>query len=322
MRTAESVSPKHPDKLCDFISDSLLDAILEQDKDAKVAIESMGGHGEIKVTGEVTANAVINYEEIIRNIVGDDYIIQKNIVEQSREINQGVITGGAGDQGIMVGYACNENEEMIPQELYLARNLCKYVYEINSNDGKTQITLNDNNEIEALVCSFCGIKKIELQEIVNNWLIDKKISKNIKIHINPSGEWTIGGFDADAGVTGRKLIVDNYGPQVNIGGGAFCFSGDTIVKIENGYKMISDIKPNDKVWTLNEGNNNTELKKVNKVFEKSKEDSYDLLEIELENGEIIKITENHEIKTNRGWIKAKDLELNDEIIDWEILSRS
>jgi len=230
LKTAESVSPKHPDKICDFISDSILDALVEQDKNSRVAIETMGGHNEVKVTGEVTTNAKIDYKKIVQSIVGRGYKIDVNIVEQSREIGQSVDVGGAGDQGIMVGYACNDNNDLIPQELYLARDLCKFIYNVNQNDGKTQITLNKKNEIEVCVCSFCGIKKTELTKLVNQWLKKQKTNNKITIHVNPSGEWFIGGFDADAGVTGRKLIVDNYGPQVCIGGGAF--SGKDITKVD------------------------------------------------------------------------------------------
>ena len=129
-KTAECVSPSHPDKLCDRISDAILDACLEQDPDSRVAIETMGGHGIITITGEVTTKAYFNAREIAQRIAGEQYGVQVNIVNQSPEIANGVDTGGAGDQGIMVGYACNQNEEMIPQELYLARSLCKFIYNL------------------------------------------------------------------------------------------------------------------------------------------------------------------------------------------------
>jgi len=147
MKTAECVSPKHPDKLCDRISDAILDACLEQDPDSRVAIETMGGHGIITITGELTTKAYINAREIAQRIAGKEYGVQTNIVSQSHFISQGVDVGGAGDQGIVIGYACNENEEMIPQELYLARSLCQYIYGEYSNDGKTQITLNNDTEV-------------------------------------------------------------------------------------------------------------------------------------------------------------------------------
>jgi S-adenosylmethionine synthetase len=121
------VTPRHPDKICDIISDSILDECLKQDPNSRVAIETMGGHNIITITGEMTTNAYVDIPEIVKNIIGEKYGIQTNIVKQSPEIAQGVDTGGAGDQGIMVGYACNENESFIPQELFLARDLCKFI---------------------------------------------------------------------------------------------------------------------------------------------------------------------------------------------------
>ena len=127
MKTAECVTPMHPDKICDRISDAILDACLEQDPMSRVAIETMGGHGIITITGELTTKAFVDCKEIVKTIIGDKYGVQVNIVKQSPIIAQGVDQGGAGDQGIMVGYACNDNKAMIPQELYLARELCKYI---------------------------------------------------------------------------------------------------------------------------------------------------------------------------------------------------
>jgi len=224
IKTAESVSPRHPDKLCDRISDAILDACLEQDPDSRVAIETMGGHGIITITGEITTTAYFNAREIAQRIAGTQYGVQVNIVNQSPEIAIGVDEGGAGDQGIMVGYACNDNEAMIPQEQYLARSLCEFIYPEYQYDGKTQITLNENNEITTIVASFQNTRGVELMSRVEEWLQEKGIEDNeikIKIHVNPAGDWDQGGFEADTGVTGRKLIVDNYGPQVPIGGGAF-----------------------------------------------------------------------------------------------------
>lgn len=220
IRTAESITPKHPDKVCDRISDMILTECLKQDPDSRVAIETMGGHGAIIVMGEVSTNAYVPIESKIRVIVGDKYGILQNIVKQSNYISQGVDKGGAGDQGIMVGYACDENEELIPHELYLARNLCKEIYKHYSEDGKTQITLNDNI-ITHVVASFQNTTKRQLDDIVFKWLKDKPILTDIKIHLNPAGDWSVGGFDADAGVTGRKLACDNYGTRIPIGGGAF-----------------------------------------------------------------------------------------------------
>lgn len=230
-KTAECVTPKHPDKLCDRISDAILDACLEQDPDSRVAIETMGGHGIITITGELTTKAYINAREIAQRIAGEQYGVQTNIVSQSLEIAQGVDTGGAGDQGIMVGYACNDNEAMIPQELYLARSLCHFIYDKHPYDGKTQITLDEKGCISVVVASFQNVSSLELHNLVNEWLDNDDLDINITgIHCNPAGDWTQGGFEADTGVTGRKLAVDNYGPQIPIGGGAF--SGKDATKVD------------------------------------------------------------------------------------------
>ncbi|MFH0951439.1 MAG: methionine adenosyltransferase domain-containing protein [bacterium] len=234
LKTAESVSPKHPDKLCDRISDAILDACLAQDPLARVAIETMGGHGIVSITGELTTTANISLRQIVQDIVGDHYGIQINIVQQSPEIAQGVDTGGAGDQGIMVGYACRDNEAMIPQELYLARNLCKYLYARQAEDGKTQITIDADYKIQTVVASFANVATPTLQSLIQSWLAGlawsaEELAK-ITIHANPAGEWQLSGFAADTGLTGRKLAVDNYGPQIPIGGGAF--SGKDASKVD------------------------------------------------------------------------------------------
>jgi len=230
LKTAECVTPKHPDKICDQISDAILDACLKQDKDSRVAIETMGGHNLITITGELTTNAYVNIPDIVREIVGEKYGIQTNIVKQSPEISQGVDTGGAGDQGIMVGYACRENEDMIPMELYLARDLAKLIYNTYSKDGKTQITINENGEIVCVVASFCDAPSDILKDFINLWLYQKNTIEKVDVFCNPAGDWSQGGFDADTGLTGRKLAVDNYGPQIPIGGGAF--SGKDASKVD------------------------------------------------------------------------------------------
>ena len=140
-RTAESVSPKHPDKLCDQISDAILDAYFEKDPNARVAAEACGGHGVVFVTGEITSTADVDIPAIVKRIAGDDVEVNTKIVKQSPEIAQGVDTGGAGDQGIMIGYACDETPEMLPREVVLARRLNQYIYEKYPFDGKTQITI-------------------------------------------------------------------------------------------------------------------------------------------------------------------------------------
>lgn len=229
LKTSEAVTPAHPDKVCDHISDAILDACLEQDKNSRVAIETMGGHNLITITGELTTKAEINIPDIVRKIVGDNYGIQTNIVRQSIEIAQGVDNGGAGDQGIMIGYACSDNSSFIPQESYLAKSLARYIYEIYPNDGKVQITL-EGSFIKALVLSFCGVGKEELSRLFDLWLEKNNLDKPEKVYINSAGDWTQGGFSADTGLTGRKIACDNYGPQIPIGGGAF--SGKDSTKVD------------------------------------------------------------------------------------------
>lgn len=236
--TAESVSPKHPDKICDRISDAILDECLRQDENSRVAIETMGGHGIITITGELTTNAYVDIRQIVKRIAGDKIGIQINIEKQSPDIAFGIGCEedndlGAGDQGIMIGYACNENEQMIPQELYLARKLCKFIYNKHQEDGKTQITINDNKEIIDIVCSFANIKNQDLKNLIWEWLINNNVNNNKNlnnIHTNPAGDWKISGFDADTGLTGRKIVVDAYGPRIPVGGGAY--SGKDASKVD------------------------------------------------------------------------------------------
>jgi S-adenosylmethionine synthetase len=222
-RTAESVSPKHPDKICDQISDAILDAHLLEDPDARVAVDVAGGHGKVFVTGEVTSKATqVNVAEIVQRLAGDVELIE-HIAAQSPEIAQGVDTGGAGDQGIMVGYATNETPELLPLEFVLARKLNQYLYELWPYDGKTQVTTK-NGVIESIVASFQHAKQADLKDAVVAWAAQDPLAvtaEAVALHVNPAGDWEVGGFDADAGLTGRKLAVDNYGPRVPIGGGAF-----------------------------------------------------------------------------------------------------
>lgn len=221
-RTAESVSPKHPDKLCDQISDAILDAYLEQDKNARVAAETCGGHGVVFVTGEITSTAKdIDIEKIVHRIAGDNLEVHTKIVHQSPEIAQGVDTGGAGDQGIMIGYATAETPELLPREVVLSRKLNQLIYEKHPYDGKTQVTLAPDGSIKSIVASFQNVSKAELKQLVEEFIETSELSSSPELHLNPAGDWTLGGFDADTGLTGRKLIVDNYGPSVAIGGGAF-----------------------------------------------------------------------------------------------------
>ena len=222
-KTAEFVSRMHPDKICDFIADSILDAYLEGDKDSRVAVEVMAGHNLVTINGEVTSKAKPDIEKVVKNIVGKNFKVIMNLFLQSPDIAKGVDTGGAGDQGIMKGYATSETKELLPLEYVLARDLCEKLFEVYPYDGKTQVTI-ENGKVTVAVASFQNTKNAELLKLV------KKLIKAEKYLINPAGEWTHGGFDADTGLSGRKLIVDNYGPELTIGGGSF--SGKDYTKVD------------------------------------------------------------------------------------------
>jgi S-adenosylmethionine synthetase len=241
IKTAEFVSPGHPDKICDFIADSILDAYLAGDKDSRVAVEVMGGHNLITVNGEVTSLATPDVESLVKEIVGKDYKVIVNLSKQSPSIASGVDTGGAGDQGIMKGYAISATENMMPLEYELARNLCQKVYEKYPYDGKVQVTLEEkatasggvpqNAVIKTVVVSFQNSKNSELLPFV------REIIEAEEYLINPAGEWTLGGFDADTGLSGRKIIIDNYGPEIPIGGGSF--SGKDYTKVDRSGAYIA-----------------------------------------------------------------------------------
>lgn len=274
-RTAESVSPKHPDKLCDRISDAILDAYLAKDPQARVAVDVAGGHGKVFVAAEITAktdggasgasevgearasgvekwqDGGVDLEEIVHRIAGPEVEVVLSVVKQSPEIAAGVDTGGAGDQGIMIGYATDETPELLPREVVLSRKLNKFIYEKYPYDGKTQVTLH-GDDIDSIVASFQNVKQADLKNRILAWLAKEGLAKSadgkdllvqegsargsgdecrkvvnlksgraIALHVNPAGDWNLGGFDADSGLTGRKLAVDNYGPSIPVGGGAF-----------------------------------------------------------------------------------------------------
>lgn len=214
MNIAESVTSRHPDKICDIISDSIVDAFIKQDKNSKVAIDTMGGHGQIYLVGEITSNAIIDIIGVVkktyRKLVGKSILVTGNISQQSPEINNKVKNGGAGDQGLMIGYACNENEMYLPQEMYLARKLLSG-YKV---DGKSQVVM-DGNKIINVVLSVQGKSQRELEKRVD------KVCGEVEKYCNNIGSFKIGGFDADSGCTGRKIVVDAYGGRVPVGGGAF-----------------------------------------------------------------------------------------------------
>lgn len=223
IRTAEFVSPKHPDKICDFIADSILDAYVSVDKNSRVAVEVMGGHKLVVINGEVTSRALPDIVTLVKSIVGTDFEVREHIALQSPEIARGVDTGGAGDQGIMKGYATNETKEYVPLEYALARDLCQKVFEVFPYDGKTQVTVVDG-KVTTVVVSFQNTKNDELLKLVQSIIPAEEYL------INPAGEWVQGGFDADTGLSGRKLVVDNYGPEIAIGGGSF--SGKDYTKVD------------------------------------------------------------------------------------------
>lgn len=223
---AESVTYLHPDKICDQISDFLLDEFLKQDPFSRVAIETAGGHGHLALFGEVTSKGKVDCEKTVshyyRKLTGKNLKVVSKISQQSPEIAQGVNGGGAGDQGIMVGYACAENATYLPQEMYLARKLLHGF----AVDGKSQVVL-ENGRVDNVVLSVQGKTRAELKKHVRQCGL--KVAAN-KIFANYTGAFEVGGFDADSGVTGRKIVVDAYGPRVPVGGGAF--SGKDATKVD------------------------------------------------------------------------------------------
>lgn len=194
---------------------------------SRVAVETMGGHGIVTVTGEVTTNAYVDVPAIVHRIAGN-VGVQVNLVKQSNEIAQGVDIGGAGDQGTMIGYACNETPEMMPLEYTLARDLCMQIFMAYPVDGKVQVTL-ENDKIIAIVASFQNTTKEQLIKVIHTWCNFRNFEVST-LYVNEAGEWQQGGFDADTGVTGRKIVADAYGCRVPVGGGAF--SGKDPTKVD------------------------------------------------------------------------------------------
>jgi S-adenosylmethionine synthetase len=230
--------------VCDQISDAVLDACLEQDPHSRVAIEVLGGHGVITVTGELTTKANVNIRKIAQKVYkecgyNENIGVTVNVVEQSTEIGHGVDNEGAGDQGIMVGYATNETKEFLPLEFVLARKLTKAM---GAKDGKAQVTVENGKVISVLtsVCNADYSNKSALVQVAKKE-IEPLLAKGLKLKDiwlqNPNGAWTIGGFDADTGLTGRKLAVDNYGPNIPLGGG--CFSGKDSTKVDRSGAYIA-----------------------------------------------------------------------------------
>jgi S-adenosylmethionine synthetase len=261
--TSESVTEGHPDKIADQISDSILDAILTQDAYSRVACETLVTTGIAFVAGEITTRAVIDYQDIVRKTItdvgytrgkfgfdADTCAVISSIHCQSPDIAMGVDTGGAGDQGLMFGYACTETEELMPLPIMLAHKLTRGlscmrrdgVLDYLRPDGKSQVTVEyDGNtpvRVDAVVVSSQhspDVTNEQLRADITNHIIFKVIppemmDKETKIYVNPTGRFVVGGPHGDAGVTGRKIIVDTYGGAAPHGGGAF--SGKDPTKVD------------------------------------------------------------------------------------------
>ena len=276
--TSESVTKGHPDKVCDQISDAILDAMLKEDKNARVACETTACANKVMIMGEITTTAKADLEKIARETIlsigynkdeydfnGENCDIEININKQSPDIAMGVDASleikegdedtynlnGAGDQGIMFGYACDETPELMPLPISLAHKLAKRLQDVREDgtlpylrpDGKTQVTIEydeDNNpvRVEAIVISsqhddnipIEKIRKDLIDEVIKKVIPDKFLDDKIKLYINPTGRFVIGGPAGDSGLTGRKIIVDTYGGYARHGGG--CFSGKDPTKVD------------------------------------------------------------------------------------------
>lgn len=245
--TVESVTSGHPDKVCDQISDAILDACLSQDPMSRVAMETFGAHGLLVIGGEVTTAAVFDAEAIAQQTyreIGytDELRIVTNIVRQSPDIAQGVDTGGAGDQGIMYGYACDETPEFLPRGVALVHSLTRGLEALRRNgripwlrpDGKAQVTMVDDRVRSVLVsCQHAeDVATEDIRRTITRELIAPVIGElsGVEVLANPTGRFVLGGFTADAGLTGRKLMVDTYGGLIPHGGGAF--SGKDPTKVD------------------------------------------------------------------------------------------
>lgn len=256
--TSESVTEGHPDKICDQISDAILDSLIVQDPYSRVAVECMTTTGSIHVAGEVTTRGFVDVQSVARRVLkkigytdpkfgidADDAGVWVSIHSQSPDISQGVNDGenkeqGAGDQGMMYGYACNETPELMPMPIVVAHKLTRKLAEVRKNnsiknlgpDGKSQVTIEYEDwkplRIEAVVIAQQHREEISEEELRKE-IIEKvikpvcgeMIDNNTKIHINATGRFVIGGPEGDTGVTGRKIIVDTYGGVGRHGGGAF-----------------------------------------------------------------------------------------------------
>ena len=272
--TSESVTEGHPDKLCDYISDSVLDAYLSQDENSRVACETVAGKGEIYITGEISSVAEVNIEEIARQAIKEigydnanldiDYRTCKitvNVSKQSSDIALGVDKSleskegkleseGAGDQGIMFGFACDETKELMPLPISLAHKLAKRLTIVRKQnvidylrpDGKVQVTVEYEDDrpvrVNTVVVSTQHEKDVDMEmlkkdikeKVINQVVPNELLDENTKYFINPTGRFVIGGPLGDSGLTGRKIIVDTYGGYARHGGGAF--SGKDATKVD------------------------------------------------------------------------------------------
>jgi S-adenosylmethionine synthetase len=257
--TSESVSAGHPDKVCDQISDAILDAALKEDKDSRVAVETLVKDNQVVIAGEITTNTQIDYDQVIRNTIlgigynkeeygfnGSNCSITNLLGRQSQDISMGVTESenheqGAGDQGLMFGYAENSTDELMPAPIMLAHQLVRRQADLMLDgslpwlrpDAKSQVScIYEDNQIvgiDAVVLSTQHDRDISLdelreavkEEIIKPILPEKWLTKNTQYHINPTGNFEIGGPVGDAGLTGRKIIVDTYGGMARHGGGAF-----------------------------------------------------------------------------------------------------
>ena len=252
--TSESVTEGHPDKMCDQISDAVLDAIIKDDPDARVACEVSTTTGLILVMGEITTSTYVDIPALVRDVVrdigytrakfgfdADTCAVVSSIKRQSPDIAMGVDTGGAGDQGLMFGFACDETEELMPLPITLAHKLVQRLSQVRRQgivdffrpDGKSQVTVEYHGDrpvrVDTVVISTQhsdSVSNVDLQNAVRDEVIHKVVpeslmDRNTKFHINPTGRFVVGGPMGDAGLTGRKIIVDTYGGYSRHGGGAF-----------------------------------------------------------------------------------------------------
>ena len=258
--TSESVTEGHPDKICDQISDAILDELLRQDTNSRAAVECLTTTGSVHVAGEISTSGYVDIQEIVRNtlkeigytdpefgIDAEDTGVWISVHGQSPDISQGVTEGqglnkeqGAGDQGMMFGYACNETQELMPMPIILSHKLTRKLAEVRKQgiikglgpDGKSQVTIeyedNKPRRIEAVVIAQQHTEEISEQDLKSQILervvkpiCGQMIDAETKIHINATGKFVIGGPEGDTGVTGRKIIVDTYGGVGRHGGGAF-----------------------------------------------------------------------------------------------------